>query len=84
MFRLESDYAKSNKDMKARVFMYIGSEEGSMVEQMLAFENQLKSRDYQGLNIQSKVLLGLTHHSAFAVLLTDGLQKAIPRQSKSS
>nr|WP_283107725.1 DUF952 domain-containing protein [Shewanella hafniensis] len=33
---------------------------------------------------ESKVLLGLTHHSAFAVLLTDGLQKAIPRQSKSS
>lgn len=84
MFRMESDYAKSNKGMKASVFMYIGSEEGSMVEQMLAFENQLKSRNYQGLSIQSKVLPGLTHHSAFAVLLTDGLQKAIPRKSKGS
>ncbi|WP_310186322.1 alpha/beta hydrolase [Shewanella putrefaciens] len=84
MFRMESDYAKSNKSLKANVFMYIGSEEGSMVEQMLAFENQLKSRNYQGLSIQSKVLPGLTHHSAFAVLLTDGLQKAIPRKSKGS
>ncbi|MBB1269940.1 alpha/beta hydrolase [Shewanella sp. SR44-3] len=84
MFRLESDYAKSNKSMKAKVFMYIGSQEGSMVEEMLAFENQLKSRDYQGLIVRSKVLSGLTHHSAFAVLLTDGLQQAVPRQSKGS
>lgn len=82
MFRMERDYAKSNKRMKANVFMYIGSEEGSMVEQMLAFENQLKSRAYKGLSVQSKVLPGLTHTSAFAVLLTDGLQKAIPRQNK--
>lgn len=84
MFRLESDFAKNNKAMKASVFMYIGSEEGSMVEEMHAFENQLKSRDYQGLSIQSKILSGLTHQSAFAVLLTDGLQKAIPKQSKGS
>lgn len=84
MFRLESDFAKNNKAMKASVFMYIGSEEGSMVEQMLAFENQLKSRNYQGLSVRSKVLSGLTHHSAFAVLLTDGLQQAVPKQGKGS
>jgi uncharacterized protein len=84
MFRLESDYAKTNKAMKAKVFMYIGSEEGPMVDEMLAFENQLKSRQYKGLSIQSKVLPGLTHHSAFAVLLTDGLQQTIPRKSKDS
>lgn len=84
MFRLENDFAKNNKVMKASVFMYIGSEEGSMVEEMQAFENQLKSREYQGLSIQSKVLSGLTHQSAFAVLLTDGLQKAIPKHSKGS
>lgn len=84
MFRLESDFAKNNKAMKAIVFMYIGGEEGSMVEEMQAFESQLKSRDYQGLSIQSKILSGLTHQSAFAVSLTDGLQKAIPKQSKGS
>ncbi|PAJ71670.1 esterase [Pseudoalteromonas sp. NBT06-2] len=82
MFRLERDYAKNNETMKANVLMYIGSKEGRMVEEMLAFENQLQSRDYQGLNIQSKVLPGLTHFSAFAVLLTDGLQKAISKQNK--
>ncbi|WP_237113700.1 hypothetical protein LOS73_11465 [Pseudoalteromonas sp. SCSIO 43210] len=79
MFRLESNYAKSNKAMKAQVFIYIGSEEGSMVEEMLAFETQLKSRNCRGLSIQSKVLAGLSHRSAFAVLLTYGLQKAISK-----
>lgn len=79
MFRLESNYAKSNKAIKAQVFIYIGSEEGCMVEEMLAFETQLKSRNCQGLSIQSKVLVGLSHHSAFAVLLTYGLQKAISK-----
>lgn len=80
MFRLESDYAKNNKTMKANVFMYIGSEESFMVDHMLEFDAQLRSRNYAGLNIQSKVLPGLTHYSAFAVLLTDGLQNAIPRK----
>ncbi|MCO1335594.1 alpha/beta hydrolase-fold protein [Microbulbifer sp. OS29] len=80
MFRLEADYAKKNKAMKANVFMYIGSEEGDMVDHMLEFDEQLKSRNYQGLNVQPKVLPGLTHYSAFAVLLTDGLQKAIPKK----
>ncbi|GAA80910.1 hypothetical protein [Pseudoalteromonas sp. BSi20495] len=65
--------------MKEQVFIYIGSEEGSMVEEMLAFETQLKSRNCQGLSTQSKVLIGLSHLSAFAVLLTYGLQKAIPK-----
>ncbi|EAR29376.1 hypothetical protein PTD2_11189 [Pseudoalteromonas tunicata D2] len=82
MFQLESNYAKSNKAMKAQVYMYIGCEEGNMVKEMLAVEDQLKSRNYQGLSIQSKVLAGLSHHSAFAVLLTYGLQKALPKQSK--
>lgn len=82
MFRLENDYAKSHKAMKANVFMYVGSEEGSMVEQMLAFDAQLRARQYQGLHLQSKVLPGLTHSSAFAVLLTDGLKNAIPRENK--
>ncbi|ALQ09734.1 esterase [Pseudoalteromonas sp. Bsw20308] len=50
-----------------------------MVEEMLAFETQLKSRNCRGLSIQSKVLAGLSHRSAFAVLLTYGLQKAISK-----
>lgn len=82
MFRLESDYAKNNKGMKANVFMYIGSEEHFMVDQMLEFDAQLRSRNYQGLHIQSKVLPGHTHYSAFAVLLTDGLKNAIPKESQ--
>jgi predicted alpha/beta superfamily hydrolase len=79
MFRLESDYAKRHNSMLARVFMYVGSKEGKMVDDLQAFSKQLTARRYAGLSLQTKVLPGLTHHSAFAVLLTDGLQQAIPK-----
>ncbi|WP_226410261.1 alpha/beta hydrolase [Shewanella glacialimarina] len=78
MFRLENDYAKNNKAMKANVFMYIGSEEKTMVDEMQEFDAQLKSRNYAGLHIQSTVLPGQTHNSVFSTLLVDGLKNAIP------
>jgi predicted alpha/beta superfamily hydrolase len=79
MFRLESDYSKNNKSMKANVYMYIGSEEKTMVDEMQEFDTQLRSRHYAGLTIQSKVLPGLGHHSVFSALLIDGLKSAIPK-----
>ena len=78
LFRLENDYAKNNKSMKANVFMYIGSEEKTMVDEMKEFDAQLKKRNYLGLHVQSTVLPGLSHHSVFSVLLIDGLKQAIP------
>jgi hypothetical protein len=51
-----------------------------MVDHMQEFDARLKSRNYKGLHIQSQVLDGMTHFSAFAVLLTRGLQKALPRK----
>lgn len=87
IFRLEEAYAKTNNTMKAEVFMYIGSEENknnhkSMVEDVLFYEKKLKSRQYKGLNISTRVLEGATHFSAFSLLLTDGLKKAIPKSNQ--
>jgi predicted alpha/beta superfamily hydrolase len=79
IFRLENDHAKNNKTMKANVFMYNGSEERTMVDEMLEFDAQLRSRNYAGLTVQSKVLPGLGHHSVFSALLIDGLKSAIPK-----
>ncbi|WP_232056468.1 alpha/beta hydrolase [Pseudoalteromonas sp. A25] len=78
-FRLEDAYAKKHDSMKANVYMFVGGEEKWMVDDMLEFDARLKSRKYKGLNIQSKVLDGLTHFSSFGVLLTLGLQQSLPR-----
>lgn len=84
IFRLEEEYAKNNNKMKAEVFLYIGSEENknnhkNMVKDLLLYEKTLKSRHYKELKVSAHVLDGETHFSAFALLLTDGLKKAIPK-----
>jgi predicted alpha/beta superfamily hydrolase len=86
IFRLEEEYAQKNKTMKATVFMYIGSEENknnhkNMVDDVLRYEKTLKSRQYTGLNISTHVLKGATHFSAFPILLTDALKRAVPKNT---
>lgn len=82
MFKMEADYAKQHKDMKANVAFFVGSNENnirSMVDDLLAFEIQLRGRQYPNLNMTVEVLQGETHYSVFPALLSKGLVKMIPK-----
>jgi len=83
MFKMEADYAKQHKDMKANVAFFVGSNENNirpMVDDLLAFEIQVRSRQYPNLNITVEVLQGETHYSVFPALLSKGLIKVIPKK----
>lgn len=83
MFEMEANYAKQHKDMKANVAFFVGSNENNtppMVDDLLAFETQLRSRQYPNLKMTVEVLQGETHYSVFPALLSKGLVKVIPKK----
>jgi predicted alpha/beta superfamily hydrolase len=86
IFNLESAYAKSNKDLKARVFMAAGAEEEEpkyeMVTSMLALEKQLQMRHYPHLSLVTKTLPGEEHLSGYPTFITQGLLWALPLKRK--
>ncbi|TMP40135.1 esterase [Pseudoalteromonas citrea] len=80
MFKLEQAYAKNHTHMKATVIMYSGTKEARIHSDLLQYEKVLRSRKYTGLDLTVSILDGATHYSAFALLLTDGLMRTIPKQ----
>ncbi len=82
MFDLEKTYAKSHNAMPANVLMYVGEHEDgnvhTMVEDLLAYEKQLRSRDYEGLKLSVNIVTGGTHRTAFPLLLTQALPQILP------
>lgn len=73
MFNLEEAYAAEHDDLKARVFMSAGSLEGMMVPDMLRMAETLKTRGYEGLQIETQVLDGESHMSGAFLSLSRGL-----------
>ena len=74
MFSYEQEYAEHNNALDATVFMSVGSEEGErFVPPFHEFVNQLRSRNYHGLELTTSVLRGHTHHSAWAPSMAKGL-----------
>lgn len=81
IFNMETQYAKSNKRLPVSVTMFVGSLEtriNPMVEDLLNMEKQIRSRNYQDLNLHVEVLQNENHHSVFPGLLSKGLMAAIP------
>lgn len=83
MFRLEESYAKKNRNMNAKVLLYIGEEErksrrGNMVQDLLRYEKILKSRNYKGLNVKAVIVDGANHSSAFPSLISSALTAIVP------
>lgn len=81
MFKMEAEYAKSNKQLPAHVSMYVGSLENDynpMVDDLLKLEKQLRSRKYSGFHLKVEVIKDENHHSVFPGLLSRGLMAAIP------
>ena len=82
IFNLEADYAKLNKDLKAKVFMATGAEEQDaqheMVTNMLALDKQLQMRRYPQLTLVTKTLPDQGHLSGYPTFITQGLLWALP------
>ena len=83
IFKMEEAYATTHKSLPANAVIYVDDNDGSMsdnkmAEDALAFEKQLRSRNYEGLKIRVEVIPGENHHSVFPGLLSKGLMAVIP------
>lgn len=83
IFKMEEAYAKTHKSLPVNAVIYVDDNDGSMsdnkmAEDALAFEKQLRSRNYEGLKVRVEVIRGENHHSVFPGLLSKGLMAVIP------
>ncbi len=92
LWRLETDYAKTHKDLKARLYMMTGSfetvkpgskdsrynRENDMVGDQQEMAKRLRARKYPGLQVISDVSAGTFHETTFPVGLIQGLQWLYP------
>lgn len=87
--RFEQEYARTHKDLDAKVMLYIGALEtpgpdprnlrdADMVGQMRQFERTLKGRGYPGLSVGSQVIPEEDHLSVFPATISRGLLWALP------
>jgi hypothetical protein len=64
LFNFEKDYASSNKDLNARLFMSAGGLEDSLtLYNMKKMARFLQSRNYPGLKVETQVIPDETHQS---------------------
>lgn len=83
IFEMEKQYAKKHTSLKANVMIYVDDDDSSlnnkkMAEDVLAFEQVLRSRNYAGLSLKVEVIKDENHHSVFPGLVSRGLMAAIP------
>ena len=92
MLEREKAYADANKEMKANVFVAIGSFETvnresdnprfdrktDMIGDLRAFEQALRSRSYPGLRLTTEIVGDEDHLTVFPSIITRGLLWAVP------
>jgi uncharacterized protein len=73
LFDLESNFASSHKDIKAKLWMTAGGAEDSVtIANVKSMTNTLRSRNYPGFSVESFVFPDETHQSAMAASLMRG------------
>lgn len=88
MMGVEADYARTHRDLDARVFMYVGghevpgptrrNSEADMVGDMQALQRTLESRAYPSLKVSSIVLKDEDHLTVAPVGFTRALEAVLP------
>lgn len=79
MFDLEKAFADDHSKMPVRVYFAVGELESNpgrdrnMVADQMRFVSDLKSRNYDGLEVRSEIIPGATHKSTFPIGLTKAL-----------
>ena len=81
LYTYENDYAKNHSKLSARVFLGVGGLEGQEVLDCEKFVGQLRSRNYGGLDLTTKVIEGIGHSGGKAEGYTRGLQAVFTRPS---
>jgi predicted alpha/beta superfamily hydrolase len=75
IFALEHLYYQQNQDLNAKVFISVGSKEGtSMVPKMNAFTDSLQNRNYKSLKFTSIIFEDETHNSVVAASISRTLR----------
>jgi predicted alpha/beta superfamily hydrolase len=81
--RLEAQYAETNKDLRASIYMASGELEmdhpmlegtGQIVSGMIRLGTKLRSRNYPGLKLVMEIHPGLGHSDAGATTLSRGIR----------
>lgn len=73
MFEVEKDYAATNDDLKVTAYFGTGRLEqmhDDLTADHIAFVRQLKSRNYPGLTLRSRILEDIDHTTAFPINFT--------------
>jgi predicted alpha/beta superfamily hydrolase len=89
LLRMEADYARTHKDLPAKIHMVAGSYESfgpterhykdnDLAGTMRQFDARLKSRGYPGLTVSSEVAEGEDHFTVFHDVAARGLLRVLP------
>lgn len=77
MLKLESEYSKNNYDLGVNLFLAVGTAEDDLFVDMdgdlQEFLDQLQSRNYQGLNLESGFWEGQQHMASMFLSYTEGV-----------
>jgi predicted alpha/beta superfamily hydrolase len=73
-YKYESDYAAKNSKLPAKVFIAFGGFETDGLPGFKKLVSQIKERNYEGLELQTKIIEGIGHSGGKADGYTRGLQ----------
>jgi predicted alpha/beta superfamily hydrolase len=79
LYAYEQEYAHRHAQLPVRVFIGVGALEGGGVMDCRKFVDQLKSRNYEGLDLTSIVIDGIGHSGGKAEGYSRGLQAVFAR-----
>jgi len=75
LFSLESQYASSNDDLKATVFLSAGERDVMEIRpQMMELARKLEARNYPSLNLKSMVFENETHSTSVPPFFSQGIR----------
>lgn len=79
LYTYEKEYAAKNTQLPVKVFIGVGGLEGGGAAELQKFVAQLKSRNYKGLELETRVIEGIGHSGSKAEGYTRGLQAVFAR-----
>ena len=78
MMKIEEALAEKTRSLPARAYLCVGSREwstnGSMITDLEQFVARLRSRNYEGLSVESLVMENETHNSVYPGGFSNGLR----------
>jgi len=75
IFRIEEEYAKSHNALPIKLYSAVGEldEKDNVIEPWREFHSIIESRNYQGLEAKTEIILGEGHISSWPIAFTKGI-----------